>query len=68
MAAPACRKKKSASKPSHSLDRFVPYRLGLPPIPDSDMGGPPELRALEELAMEEEFLQWASYMFRDGST
>ena len=46
----------------------MPYRLGLPPIPDSDMGGPPELRALEELAMEEEFLQWASYVFRDGST
>lgn len=70
-----CRRKgsKKAAKGvdlPHSTDRFVPYRVGLPPVPEWDDVEEHEqpLAALEELDMEEEFLQWASYVFRDGST
>lgn len=54
----------------HSTDRFVPYRRGVPPLPgwmDVEEHEEP-LQVLEEMEMEEEYLQWASYVFRDGSS
>ncbi|GJP51767.1 hypothetical protein CLOM_g10910 [Closterium sp. NIES-68] len=61
-------RKQQRAKLPHSEDRYVPYRQGLPPVNEMDDGSSGALRALEELEMEEEFLQWASYVFRDGAT
>ena len=44
---------------------YVPFRKPLPPI-SNDGEGPIEV--VEELEMQEEFLSWASYVFRDGSS
>ncbi|CAI5963581.1 unnamed protein product [Closterium sp. NIES-64] len=61
-------RKQQRAKLPHSEDRYVPYRQGLPPVNEMDDGSSGALKALEELEMEEEFLQWASYVFRDGAT
>ncbi|CAI5471689.1 unnamed protein product [Closterium sp. Yama58-4] len=61
-------RKQQRAKLPHSEDRYVPYRQGLPPVNEMEDGSSGALRALEELEMEEEFLQWASYVFRDGAT
>lgn len=48
----------------------MPYRRGVPPLPgwmDVEEHEEP-LQVLEEMEMEEEYLQWASYVFRDGSS
>ncbi|CAI5951409.1 unnamed protein product [Closterium sp. NIES-64] len=41
---------------------------GAAAVNEMDDGSSGALKALEELEMEEEFLQWASYVFRDGAT
>ncbi|XP_021899087.1 protein TIC 100 [Carica papaya] len=47
---------------------YVPYRKPYPPIPDNhyDISNPKAV--IEELDRIEEFLQWVSYIFPDGSS
>lgn len=47
---------------------YVPYRKPFPAIPDNhhDISNPKDV--VEELDRIEEFLQWVSYVFQDGST
>lgn len=62
------RAKKQIPKEIRTPEAYVPFRRPLPPIPDDDDAIIGAEGVLRELEMEEEFLDWDSYVFQDGST
>eukprot|EP00271_Cylindrocystis_brebissonii_P023017 TRINITY_DN91_c0_g1_i2.p1 TRINITY_DN91_c0_g1~~TRINITY_DN91_c0_g1_i2.p1 ORF type:complete len:1099 (+),score=321.61 TRINITY_DN91_c0_g1_i2:88-3384(+) len=66
----AKRKEKGLKVPKEirTPDVYVPFRRDYPPIPetDSDIDGPEDV--IDNMAGQEEFLDWDSCVFKDGST